>query len=302
MTMLELLSTNLPFLVGFVFILGLLLGSFYNVVIHRLPIILNREWRATATEILTDAKCTIDCPADELPEKYNLISPRSSCPKCKHNIGALENIPIISWLFLRGKCKGCKTPISIRYPFVELLTGLCFATCAYFFGFNWYLFSLLIFTTYLICGSFIDYDHKILPDQLTLPLTWFGIFTALWLANKNFYTGPDLVSSVIGALAGYLILWSIYWLFKLVTGKEGMGHGDFKLLAAIGAFVGYQQLPLVIILSTVAGAIIGIATMAINKKGRDYKIPFGPFLAIAGWFTLIWGKDLSEQYLKLFQI
>lgn len=300
--MIELLSTNLPILVGFVFILGLLFGSFFNVIIHRLPIILNREWRETATEILTEAKCKVSCPEDNLPEKYNLISPRSKCPKCQHEISSLENIPVISWLILGGKCKGCKTKISARYPMVELLTAIIFAVCAYYFGFSWSLVFALLFSSYLICGSFIDYDHKILPDQLTLPLVWFGLFAALFVTNPLPSFALDLKSAVIGALAGYLTLWSIYWLFKIVTGKEGMGHGDFKLLAAIGAFVGYQLLPMVIILSTVTGAILGIAAMVISKKGRDHKIPFGPFLSIAGFITLIWGKTLADQYIQFLSI
>nr|WP_317851549.1 A24 family peptidase [Kangiella taiwanensis] len=286
---------------GFVFILGLLFGSFFNVVIHRLPKILNREWRSTASEILKEAKCDVSCPKEDLPEKYSLVTPRSACPKCGHKITALENIPIFSWLFLKGKCLSCKTSISIRYPFVELLTAITFATCAWVFGFNWLLLFALIFTSFLIVGSFIDYDHKILPDQLTLPLVWIGISTFLFLQPSEIQHSfaPDLESSVIGALCGYLVLWSIYWLFKILTGKEGMGHGDFKLLAAIGAFVGFKMLPLVIILSTVTGAVLGIIAMIINKKGRDYTIPFGPFLAIAGWITLIWGQPLTELYLNL---
>ncbi len=300
--MIELLSTNLPLLVGFIFVLGLLLGSFFNVMIHRLPKILNREWKQTATEILTDAKCKVSCPADELPEKYNLQTPRSKCPKCSHSISALENIPVISWLVLGGKCKSCKTKISVRYPLVELLTATLFALCAYQFGFGWSLAFALLFLSYLICGSFIDYDHKILPDQLTLPLVWFGLFAALIVENPKASFASNLESAVIGALAGYLILWSIYWLFKIITGKEGMGHGDFKLLAAIGAFVGYQMLPLVIILSTVAGAIIGIVSIAVKQQGREHKIPFGPFLAIAGFISLIWGKLITEQYVQFFSI
>lgn len=299
--MVELFSNNLPLLAGFVFVLGLLFGSFFNVVIHRLPIILNREWRATATEILTDAQCDVSCPTDSLPEKYNLVSPRSACPKCKHKIRALENIPVVSWLLLRGKCSSCKTRISVRYPFVELLTAISFGICAWIFGFSWLLLFALLFTSTLIISSFIDYDHKILPDQLTLPLVWLGLSVSLFLGTSDIQPSfaPDLKSSVIGALCGYLVLWSIYWLFKIVTGKEGMGHGDFKLLAAIGAFVGFKMLPLVIILSTVAGAVLGILSMVINKKGRDHTIPFGPFLAIAGWITLIWGEPLTQQYLNL---
>ena len=266
--MIELLSNNLPLLAGFVFILGLLFGSFFNVVIHRLPKILSREWRSTASEILKEAKCDVSCPKEDLPEKYSLVTPRSACPKCGHKITALENIPIFSWLFLKGKCRSCKTSISIRYPFVELLTAITFATCAWVFGFNWLLLFALIFTSFLIVGSFIDYDHKILPDQLTLPLVWVGISTFLFLEPSviQHSFAPDLESAVIGALCGYLVLWAIYWLFKIMTGKEGMGHGDFKLLAAIGAFVGFKMLPLVIILSTVTGAVLGIIAMIINKQ------------------------------------
>ncbi len=302
--MTELLSTNLSLLIGFIFVFGLLVGSFLNVVIHRLPIILNREWKATATEILIEANCQVSCPKDKLPPKYNLIRPRSECPSCLNQLGMIENIPLISWLFLKGKCRHCKTKISLRYPFVELLTATLFATCAYKFGFSWQLLFSLIFTAYLISGSFIDYDHKILPDQLTFQLLWFGL-TALVIIPSNQHIpsfSPDLQSSIIGALAGYLILWSIFWFFKFLTGKEGMGHGDFKLLAAIGAFVGFQLLPLVIILSTVTGAILGILGMIISKKGRDHKIPFGPFLAIAGWITLIWGQTITNNYLQFFKL
>ncbi|WP_417446890.1 prepilin peptidase [Kangiella sp.] len=301
--MIDILSKNLPMLAGLVFILGLLFGSFLNVVIHRLPLILNREWRATATEILTEASCSVSCPKDGLPEKYNLITPRSACPKCKHQITSMENLPVISWLVLRGKCSNCKAKISVRYPFVELLTAVTFMVCAITFGWSWSLVFALIFTCFLIAGSFIDYDHKILPDQLTLPLVWIGLVAALWLSPELVQPSfaKDLPSAVIGALAGYLSLWSIYWLFKLLTGKEGMGHGDFKLLAALGAFLGWQMLPLVILLSTVTGAILGITAMVISKKGRDYKIPFGPFLAIAGWIALIWGETITNTYIQMLQ-
>ena len=301
--MIELLSNNLPLLAGFVFIVGLLFGSFFNVVIHRLPKMLQREWQATATEILKEADCTISCPGTKQDEKYNLVTPRSACPKCGHKITALENIPVISWLFLRGKCRSCKTPLSFRYPFVELLTATTFATCAYYFGFSWLLVFAIIFTSFLRVGSFIDYDHKILPDQLTLPLVWLGLSTYLFIKPEALQLSfaPSLESAVIGALCGYLVLWSIYWLFKLITGKEGMGHGDFKLLAAIGAFVGVKMLPLVIILSTVTGAVLGIISMIVTKKGRDHTIPFGPFLAIAGWITLIWGEPLSQLYMSWLQ-
>ncbi|AOE50449.1 prepilin peptidase [Kangiella sediminilitoris] len=298
--MIELLSSNLPLLAGFVFVLGLLFGSFYNVVIYRLPTILNREWRGTATEILTEAGCEVNCPDDNTKETFNLVTPRSKCPKCGHKISAFENIPVFSWIFLGGKCRSCKSRISFRYPFVELLTAFTFAVCAWSFGFSWLTVYAILFTSFLIIGSFIDYDHKILPDQLTLPLVWVGLTIYLVIPGELLQSSfaPNLSSAVIGALCGYLVLWSIYWLFKLITGKEGMGHGDFKLLAAIGAFVGVKMLPLVIILSTVTGAVLGILTMIISKKGRDHAIPFGPFLAIAGWITLIWGEPLTQFYLS----
>lgn len=302
--MIEILSENSVLLIILTFIFGLMIGSFLNVVIHRLPILLNREWRATATEILVEAKCEVSCPKDRLPPKYNLISPRSECPTCLNQLGAVENIPVLSWLVLRGKCRHCKTSISIRYPFVELLTGLLFALCAYHFGFEWPLFFALIFTAYLVSSSFIDYDHKILPDQLTLQLIWFGLLAIVMISSDGSAPSyaPDLQSSVLGALAGYLSLWSIYWLFKFMTGKEGMGHGDFKLLAAIGAFVGYQLLPLVIILSSVSGVLLGVIMIVFHSKGRDFKIPFGPFLAIAGWITLLWGELIISNYLQLFNL
>ena len=216
--MIDLLSSNLPLLAGLVFIFGLLVGSFLNVVIYRLPLMLNREWRATATEILKEAECSVSCPKDPLPETYNLMSPRSACPKCQHQITALENIPVVSWLILGGKCSNCKARISVRYPMVELLTALTFTVCALHFGFSWALAYAVIFTGFLIVGSFIDYDHKILPDQLTLPLVWIGLLAALWLTPEQLTVSfaKDLPSAVIGALVGYLSLWSIYWLFKLL--------------------------------------------------------------------------------------
>lgn len=300
--MIELFANNLPLLVGFVFIFGLLVGSFLNVVIHRLPIMLNREWKTTATEILTEAHCKVECPADPLPNTYNLVVPRSTCPSCNHEIKALENIPVISWLFLKGQCSNCKNKISARYPVIELLTAMSFAVCAYTFGLNWNLAFALVFTAYLICGSLIDFDHKILPDILTLPLIWIGLLAAIIINPQVIDTSfaPDLTSAVLGGLLGYMSLWSFYWLFKLITGKDGMGHGDFKLLAAIGAFVGYQLLPLVILLSTLTGAILGI--VIISKKGRDFKIPFGPFLSIAGWVALLYGRPITEFYIQLLHI
>lgn len=275
-------------------IFGLLVGSFLNVVIFRYPIMLFREWESMAKEILKERKFKITppkTPIDNQPETFNLTVPRSACPQCAHKITALENIPIISYLFLKGKCRGCQATISLRYPFVELLTGITFALCAYHFGFGWPLLFALIISAYFIAMSFIDIDHQILPDTMTLPLVWLGLVLAL----NNTYL--PLKDAVIGAMAGYLILWSIYWAFKLLTGKDGMGYGDFKLLAVIGTLVGWEKLPIVIILSAGVGAIIGGGLLIIQKKGSQTKIPFGPYLAVAGWITFLWGDILLNQYM-----
>ncbi|HQN64105.1 MAG TPA: A24 family peptidase [Methylophilus sp.] len=264
-------------------LLGLLLGSFLNVVIHRLPKMMEREWHANCLEL----------QGKEIPEqpKYTLVSPRSACPKCGHQISAMENIPVISWLLLGGKCKGCKTPISIRYPMVEILTGLLLGLVANRFGYTSATFFAWLFTLALITLTFIDFDTQLLPDDITLPLLWLGL---LFNLNGGFI---DLKSAVIGAMAGYLILWSVYWLFKLVTGKEGMGFGDFKLLAAIGAWFGWQLLPAVILLSSVVGAIIGIGLILFRGKQGGTAIPFGPFLALGGIAALFFGPQLARFYL-----
>lgn len=276
-------------------ILGLLLGSFLNVVIYRYPIMLFREWEAMAKEILTERGFKISSPEkniDTQPQKFNLVVPRSACPKCNHKITALENIPVISYLFLKGKCKNCSTPISVRYPLIELFTGLTFALCAYHFGFGYPLLFALIITAYFIAMSFIDIDHQILPDNMTIPLLWLCLIIAI------FNTYIPLQDAVIGAAAGYLSLWSVYWLFKLVTGKEGMGYGDFKLLAVIGAIVGWQKLGIVIVLSAGVGAVIGGLMIAFQNKNSQTKIPFGPYLAAAGWITFLWGDILLESYFE----
>ncbi len=289
------LETNLSILITICLIFGLLVGSFLNVVIFRYPIMLFREWEEMAKDILKERGFKISAPKepfDKQPEKFNLVVPRSACPKCRHKITSLENIPLISYLFLKGQCKECKTSISARYPFVELLTGVCFALTANHFGFGWPLLAALLVTAYFVAMSFIDIDHQILPDTMTLPLIWFaliGSFQSLFI---------PLQDAVIGALVGYLILWSIYWLFKLVTGKEGMGYGDFKLLAVIGALVGWQQVGLVVVLSAGVGAIIGGLLLAIQKKGKETKIPFGPYLAVAGWITLLWGDVIIAKYMQ----
>lgn len=264
-------------------ILGLLVGSFLNVVIHRLPKMMEREWHANCLEL----------QGKEVPEqtKYTIVTPRSACPKCGHQISALENIPVISYLFLGGKCKGCKTKISLRYPLIEALTGALIGAAAYQYGYTYAALFAYVFIFALITLTFIDFDTQLLPDDITLPLLWLGI---LFNLNGGF---TDLKSAVIGAMLGYLILWSVYWLFKLVTGKEGMGYGDFKLLAAIGAWFGWQLLPAVILLSSVAGALIGIGLILFKGKGRSTAIPFGPFLALGGIAALFFGQQLAGFYL-----
>jgi len=264
-------------------LLGLMVGSFLNVVIHRLPIMMERDWALQCAEFKNETP-----PAFE---PLTLARPRSRCPRCGHPITALENIPIVSWLMLRGKCKGCATAISIRYPLIEALTGLLFALAAWHFGFSAAGLGALILVAALIALTGIDFDTQLLPDDITLPLLWGG----LALNAFNVYT--DLKSAVIGAMVGYLSLWSVYWLFKLATGKEGMGYGDFKLLAALGAWLGWQMLPLTILLSSLVGAAVGIALMVFARHGRNVPIPFGPYLAAAGIIALIWGKPLTHAYI-----
>ena len=292
---LDIIQLNPLVLIISTFVFGLLVGSFLNVVIFRYPIMLFREWEDMAKDVLKERGFKLTAPkkpVDNQPESFNLVVPRSACPKCAHQITALENIPIISYLFLRGKCRDCKTPISIRYPAIELLTGITFAACAYYFGYGLPLLFALIITAYFIALSFIDIDHQILPDSMTLPLMWLMLLVAF----DNTYI--PLTDAIIGAVAGYLILWSIYWLFKIITGKEGMGYGDFKLLAVIGAMVGWQKLPLVIVLSAGVGAIIGGSMILFHKKDSQTKIPFGPYLAAAGWIAFLWGDQLLNQYLQ----
>lgn len=272
-----------PYLAALCLILGLIIGSFLNVVIHRLPIMMQREW---------DAQCA-ELRGEELPqhERYNLAVPRSRCPKCSHAISAFENIPVFSWLFLRGRCRGCQAPISLRYPLIEALCGLLSAYAGWHFGYTLAGLGALLFVWAMIALTFIDFDTQLLPDDITLPLLWLGLLFNL----GGHYT--DLKSAVIGAMAGYLALWSVYWGFKLVTGKEGMGYGDFKLLAAIGAWFGWQMLPMTILLSSVVGAIIGIALILFARHGRNTPIPFGPYLATAGIIALFWGKPLAALIL-----
>jgi leader peptidase (prepilin peptidase)/N-methyltransferase len=265
-------------------VLGLLVGSFLNVVIYRLPRMMEREWQCQCAEL----------HGKEMPqgENFSLVRPRSRCPGCGHAISALENIPLLSWLLLRGKCSACQMPISVRYPLVEALTGLLSAFAAAHFGFGWSAFGAILLVWALIALSFIDFDTTFLPDAITLPLLWCGLLFNL----GNVYT--DLSSAVVGAAAGYLSLWSVYWAFKLLTGKEGMGYGDFKLLAALGAWLGWQMLPLIVLLSSVVGAVVGIALILLTRHGRNIPIPFGPYLALAGLLALFLGQKIINGYLS----
>ncbi len=264
-------------------IFGLMIGSFLNVVIHRLPLMMERDWAAQCAELREEAPLVY--------EPLSLARPRSRCPKCGHPISALENIPLLSWLVLRGRCRACSAPISARYPLVEAITGALFAYTAWHFGFGLAAMGAMVFAAALIALTGIDLDTQLLPDDITLPVLWLGL-----LLNV-FGTYTDIKSAVIGAAAGYLSLWSVYWGFKLATGKEGMGYGDFKLLAALGAWLGWQMLPLTILLSSAVGAVIGIAMMVFARHGRNVPIPFGPYLAIAGVIALFWGKPLTQVYL-----
>jgi leader peptidase (prepilin peptidase) / N-methyltransferase len=280
---LSLLRTQPHFLQGVCLVMGLLVGSFLNVVIHRLPKMMEREWHANCLDLQGQ-------PVPDQP-KYNLVVPRSTCPHCGHMIGALENIPVISYLFLRGRCKACKASISARYPLVEAVSGALSLAVAVQYGYSHLTLFALIFVFALIALTFIDFDTQLLPDDITLPLLWLGLLLNL---NNGF---TDITSAVVGAMAGYLVLWAVYWLFKLVTGKEGMGYGDFKLLAAIGAWFGWQLLPAVILLSSVVGSVIGIALILFKGKTRQTAIPFGPFLALGGIAALFYGQVLASFYL-----
>ncbi len=266
-------------------LLGLIVGSFLNVVIHRLPKMMERGWQQQCAEMRGEELLA------SLP--YNLLTPRSACPHCNHAISAWENIPVISYVFLRGKCKGCGAGISVRYPLVEAITGVLCAFAGYHFGFGLAALGALIFIWALIALAAIDFDTQLLPDDITLPLLWLGLIFNI------FGTYTSLTTAVIGAMLGYLVLWSVYWLFKLITGKEGMGYGDFKLLAALGAWFGWQMLPLIILLSSLVGAVIGITLIIAMRHGRNVPIPFGPYLVGAGLITLFWGQELTQRYLQL---
>jgi leader peptidase (prepilin peptidase)/N-methyltransferase len=281
-----------------VIIFSLLVGSFLNVVIHRTPVILMRGAKKDCLEFLSEhhPECLSEQGKSPKPDnnKYNLIVPRSACPKCGHMITALENIPIISYLFLRGKCRQCGTPISIRYPIVEALSAVLVLIVAMKFGVSYATLFGAIFTWVLISLTFIDIDTQYLPDQLTLPMLWLGVLLAL----DGMYV--DITASVIGAVAGYMVLWTVYQVFKLLTKKEGMGFGDFKLLAMIGAWCGWQVLPAVILISSVIGSIVGILLIITKYHEKGKPIPFGPYLAGAGWIVFMWGQQINNFYLNLF--
>ena len=270
-------------------VLGLMVGSFLNVVIHRLPKMMETEWRQQCIEFLHPEDAG-KAPQPAAP-RYNLVVPRSACPSCGHMISALENIPIASYLVLRGKCRACKAPIGIRYPLVEALTGALTVIAAWHFGVSWTTAFAMVYVWALVALTFIDADTTLLPDDITLPLLWLGLLVNL---GGMF---ADVRSALVGAVAGYLILWAVYWGFKLLTGKEGMGYGDFKLLAAIGAWLGWQMLPLVILLSAIVGTVVGIAGILLQGRERGAKLPFGPYLAAAGFIALFWGQQLNLWYL-----
>jgi leader peptidase (prepilin peptidase)/N-methyltransferase len=273
-----------PLFTVLVGIIGLLVGSFLNVVIYRLPVMLQRSWRKECIEYL-------QMEAEPEGEPFNLSLPLSRCPKCQSPIKPYQNIPVISYVFLKGQCANCKNPISIRYPLIEAFTATLSVLVAWHFGYTPQAGFALLLTWCLVALSFIDIDHQLLPDNITLPMLWLGLLLSLF----GLYT--DVNASVIGAIAGYMVLWLVYQAFKLATGKEGMGYGDFKLLALFGAWLGWQTLPMIILLSSLVGAVIGITMIVFAKHDQNKPIPFGPYLAAAGWIALLWGNDLNRLYL-----
>jgi len=276
------------------FVLALLVGSFLNVVIYRLPLMMEKEWRAQCAELTAE-------PATDLPEgRFDLLAPRSRCPQCGHQITALENVPIVSYLILGGKCSGCKAEIPLRYPAVELLTAILTGIVAWKFGFGWEAAAGIGLTWMLVAISVIDIDHQLIPDSMSLPLLWAGLSLSLFFPLDGAQTlFVDPKTAITGALAGYLSLWSVYHLFRLITGKEGMGYGDFKLLGALGAFLGWKLLPVIIMMSAVVGAVVGILLIVTKQHERSVPIPFGPYLAAAGWIAMLWGSDIVNWYLDL---
>lgn len=276
-------------LVLFAFTSGLAIGSFLNVVIYRYPLMMQQDWRRQCHEFLD-----LKEPAPDKPHfnVFNLAAPGSHCPQCRHAISATENIPVISFLVQGGKCRHCQARIPVRYPVIELVTALLSTLVVSLYGFDWLSLALLLFTWFLIVLTMIDFDHQLLPDDLTLPLLWLG----LMVNSMGWLT--DLESAVYGAIGGYLTLWCVYWGFKLITGKDGMGYGDFKLLAALGAWLGWQALPQIILLSSFVGALIGLGLIMFRGQDRSIPIPFGPYLASAGFLSLLWGEELTSLFLS----
>ena len=273
-----------------IFLFGLLVGSFLNVVIHRLPLMMKHDWERQIKESAAEDETS----PDEVP-RFNLVVPGSHCPQCGHNITALENIPILSYLLLRGKCSDCGSHISLRYPAIELLSAITSLVVVWKFGLSYETLFAILLTWALITLTFIDIDHYLLPDDITLTFLWLGLGAHIFVDNLF---GINLQSAVLGAIFGYLLLWIVYQLFRLMTGKEGMGFGDFKLLSMFGAWFGWQMLPLIILLSSATGAILGGALLVLKNKSRDHPIPFGPYLCIAGWIAMIWGHDIIAVYLQ----
>ena len=293
MLLLDYLAANPATLILVCVLFGLLVGSFLNVVIHRIPKMMEATWRQEARELLEQ-------PApkgEETPPIFNLVTPGSHCPHCNHRIRWYENVPVVSWALLKGRCSGCKAAISKRYPIIELLTALVAGLCAWRFGYDPWLIFMLYGSFTLLALAVIDLDTTLLPDDLTYPLLWAGLLAAVLGISP-----VSLSDAVIGAMAGYLALWSLYWVFKLLTGKEGMGYGDFTLLAALGAWLGWQYLPVVVLLSSVVGLVFAVSMMASGSVKRDQGIPFGPYLAIAGWIALLWGEVIVSSYLGLFNL
>lgn len=290
MSLFETLSFYPLINIGGAVIFGLLIGSFLNVVIYRLPVMMEREWKTECRFLLE-----IDEPETQTTDRdtFNLAHPQSHCPNCNAAIKPWQNIPVLSYLMLRGRCANCAVRISPRYPIIEAFTGLLSGLVAWQLGASPQALMALFFTWALISLTMIDFDHKLLPDQITLPLLWAGLL----LNSYGLYV--PLADAVWGAIAGYLSLWSVYWSFKLITGKEGMGYGDFKLLAALGAWMGWQMLPVIILLSSLVGAVVGSIFLVVSKQGRDTAIPFGPYLAAAGWIAFLWGDAIIQTYLRV---
>jgi leader peptidase (prepilin peptidase) / N-methyltransferase len=273
---------------------SLLVGSFLNVVIHRLPVMLEREWRRNCREVLAEGGALSPVADDPPAEPYNLVVPRSHCPGCGHRITARENIPLVSYLWLRGRCAQCAQPISLRYPAVELLTAVLSALVAWRFGLGVAALGAIVLTWGLVALTFIDLDHQLLPDNITLPFLWLG------LGLNLFDTYTELPAAVIGAIAGYGLLWLVYHGFRLLTGKEGMGYGDFKLTGMLGAWLGWGALPGIILLSSLVGAVVGVLMITLHGRSRSKPIPFGPFLAAAGWIYLMWGEGIEAAYFAMY--